>query len=216
MKMKITFSYSLDRDVENFIKSAHSANNKKPTKLQELYIEKFGKDFDSPKVKSFIESYNQENKIDFDVALAKIDAKWRTIRNEFIRRAEDIFGAYPSDIFAYLSTNSRCTYNIDRNYFFVFVESKNTNAIIAHELWHFYTWHCLHVDLIKDGVSSGKYNDIKESLTELLNLECKDLLEGHEDKGYPQHAAMREFIRKTWVKNNDLKHLINQLTKVQT
>lgn len=209
--MKITFSYSLNKDVENFIKSARSVNNKNFTKLQEVYIEKFGKDFDTAKVKSFIESYNKESKIDFDATIAEIDKKWRTIEGEFIRRAENIFGVYPSDILAYLSTNSRCTYNTEQNYFFVFIGSTHTNAIIMHELWHFYTGHRLRADLAKDGISSEKYNDIKESLTELLNLECKDLLEGHEDKGYPQHVAMRESIRKIWAKDKNLDNLITQL-----
>lgn len=210
--MKVYFSYSLDKDVENFIKSAQSVNNKNPTKLQEVYIEKFGKDFDPAKVRSFIESYNQENKIDFDAAVAEIDKNWRTIESEFIRRAENIFGAYPSDILAYLSINSRGTYNTEENYFFVFIGSRNTNAVIMHELWHFYTRHRLHADLVKDGISSEKYNDIKESLTELLNLECNDLLEGHEDMGYPQHAVMRALIREIWTKNKNLDHLITELT----
>ena len=212
--MKIVFSYSLDKDVENFIKSSQSVNNKNLTKFQEAYIKKFGDDYDPIKVKSFIESYNKENKIDFDVVTAEIEKKWQTIENEFIRRAESVFGPYPFDVLVYLSTNSRCTYNISQNYFFVFIGGEHTNAIIMHELWHFYTWNMLHADLVKEGISPEQYNDIKESLTELLNLECKDLLGGHEDRGYPQHAAMRGLIREIWAKDKDIKNLIARLTKI--
>jgi len=209
--MKIAFSYDIGKDAENFIKSAQSANNPKPTKLQEIYIAEQGENLDPAKVKSFLKKYVQENKIDVNMAVSEIDKKWQYVEHEFIRRTENVFGRYPADIHAYLSTNSRCTYNIEQNYFFVFVTSKNPNALIMHELLHFYTWRRLHDELIKKGISSEKYNNIKESLTELLNLEYKDLMEGYEDKGYSQHKKMRELVREIWAQNKDLDHLITEL-----
>src|SRR6266481_5838761 len=179
--MKIAFSYDIDKDAQNFIKSARSINNIKPTKLQELYIIEQGENFDLIKVNAFIEKYVGENKIDLVLTASEIDKNWQRIEQEFVRRTENIFGPYPTDIHAYLSINSRCTYDINQNYFFVFIAGKNTNAIIMHELLHFYTWHRLHSVLIKRGISPEKYNDLKESLTEFLNFEYKDLMEGYED-----------------------------------
>lgn len=79
-----------------------------------------------------------------------------------------------------------------------------------HELFHFYTWQAFHKTL-KKGFSEERYNDIKESLTELFNLEFADLMGGAKDKGYAQHKAMRDKIRAIWTKNKNIKNLVRQL-----
>jgi len=66
----------------------------------------------------------------------------------------------------------------------------DTNRNIAHELLHFYTWYAFSEELEKKGVSKEKYNDVKESLTEVLNTDFSDLLR-EIDTGYPQHHDLR-------------------------
>jgi hypothetical protein len=61
-----------------------------------------------------------------------------------------------------------------------------------HELLHFYTWHTFGKKLLDQGLLKLVYNNIKESLTEILNLEFSDLMGGKLDSGYPQHQAMRQ------------------------
>jgi hypothetical protein len=39
-----------------------------------------------------------------------------------------------------------------------------------HELWHFYTWYGLGVDQ-EERLGKEKYNDLKEALTVLINIE---------------------------------------------
>ena len=73
-----------------------------------------------------------------------------------------------------------------------------------HELLHFYTWYAFHDELMGHGVDEKRYNDIKESLTELLNLEFPDLMAGILDKGYPQHAKTRQKVRELWIATKDL------------
>jgi hypothetical protein len=80
-----------------------------------------------------------------------------------------------------------------------------------HELLHFYTWQVFFEELKRKGLSGLRYNDIKESLTELLNLEFSDLMGGGVDKGYGQHQEMRKKIRDLWPKNKDIKALVNNL-----
>lgn len=79
-----------------------------------------------------------------------------------------------------------------------------------HELWHFYTWQVFGKD--EERIGKEKYNEIKEALTILLNVECKDLLEeGKEDKGYRQHQELRATILQFWNEKKDIRKLWNAL-----
>jgi len=211
--MKILFSYDIDKDVENFILSAKSLNNREPTILQKAYARKCGKLVLPDKVRRFILEHIAENKIDMVSEIAKVSKRWSQIEDKFTKRARTIFKVQnpARKIVVYLTTNSRCTYNMKKNYFFVYIKSKNTNLTIMHELFHFYTWKALSnkVNILK--ISPTEYNDIKESLTELLNLEFHDLLNGAVDKGYPQHRKIRMFIKESWQRNPNLEGLIKDL-----
>jgi len=57
-------------------------------------------------------------------------------------------------------------------------------------LFHFYT----HRKYESLNIERQKFNDIKESLTVLLNTEFKDLMSEAFDNGYPQHQQMRADI----------------------
>ena len=71
-----------------------------------------------------------------------------------------------------------------------------------HELWHFYTWEKFgEREMI--GLGMNKYNDVKEALTILLNLECSDLMNA-KDFGYPQHQNLRKIIADTWLKTKNI------------
>ena len=81
-----------------------------------------------------------------------------------------------------------------------------------HELWHFYTLYGLGTDQ-EEKIGKQKYNDLKESLTVLLNVECKNLLpEGVVDMGYTQHQDLRKKILEYWEKDKNIKNLWNYLS----
>jgi hypothetical protein len=211
--MELHFSYNIDKDVENIMKSTQAVNNRRPTKFQELFMQKHGSDFSFEKVKRFIVERQEVERFRMKEEIATLEEKWRPIETSFIERTEKVFGInYPSPyITAYLTHNERCTYNIDENYFFVKIRSEFSNNIIMHELFHFYTWQAFGRRLLQEGFSKGVYNDIKESLTEILNLEFSDLMNGKIDKGYPQHQTMRAEVRKLWSEQENLANIVNTL-----
>lgn len=208
--LQIHFKYDLEKDVDNFLRGTQSVNNQTPTKLQKLYIEKHGNTYSREMVRTFIETYIKDNQLDLSNLAFSSEKDWRPIEESFISKTEKLFGiAYPIEsITAYLSTNSRCTYNIQDNHFFVFINAKSLNAYVMHELLHFYTWYAFHDELIGQGIDEKQYNDIKESLTELLNLEYIDLMAGVLDEGYPQHAKMRQKVRELWLATKDLRRTV--------
>src|SRR3989344_6795955 len=117
--MHVIFSYNLEKDVENIIKSTKSRNNREYTRFQKLYIEKYGEAFDTKKLRRFVEEHVEGNKIDIEREVNFIRDKWVGAEDPFIKRVETIFGINcpHSTINVYLTNNERCTYNVKDNYF---------------------------------------------------------------------------------------------------
>ena len=207
---QIIFKYDFNKDVDNFIRGTRAKNNSKPTKLQEIYVSRNGTDYDESKVKEFLRTYSNQISFDSEKSIKELQENWKKIESSFLERIEAIFKiSYPvSQIIAYLTINQRCTYNIPENYFFVNFSSKSLNRTIMHELFHFYTWYAFHNDLIVAGINEDQYNDIKESLTVLLNTEFSDLMEASQDDGYPQHVEMRQRVEELWNQSKDLRKVI--------
>jgi hypothetical protein len=184
----VSFKYDLQKDAENFIRGLNSVNSNLPTKLQEEYGAIYGVDFSPDKVTSFLKERVQEKGIHFEGLLQKVNDGWSPIEHTFILRCEEMFGLkLPQDVIGYFSQNQKCTYKWRENYFFLYYEWSPFNKTIMHELLHFYT----HRKYESLGIEAKKFNDIKESLTVLLNTDFADLMEGQEDKGYPRHSKMR-------------------------
>lgn len=215
--MKLHFAYNIDKDIENFINGTRAVNSKKPTKFQIAFSEKYGDNFETEKVKEFITEQDAITGFDANKEIVIVEERWKIAEPIFIECIEKIFGiSYPAPIITvYLTHNERCTYNIEQNYFFVRIGSEFSNNTIMHELLHFYTWHAFGKKLLDEGFSKLAYNDIKESLTELLNLEFSDLMNGKPDTGYPQHQEMRAKIHEMWQAEKDIAAIINMLTVEQ-
>lgn len=215
--MKLRFAYDIEKDIENFIKGTRAVNSKKPTKFQIAFSEKCGDDFEPQKIKAFIEEQDKINGFNAGKEVVAVDERWKIAEPIFIERIEKIFGiSYPAPIITvYLTHNERCTYNIEQNYFFVRIGSEFSNNTLMHELLHFYTWHSFGKKLLDEGLSKLAYNDIKESLTEILNLEFSDLMGGKSDTGYLQHQEMRTKIREMWQVKKDISTLIQRLLPVK-
>lgn len=212
--MKVTFEYVQEKDIwclETYGKRSMNSSNQ--TEVYKKLITQYG---DSPikeEMELFIETYYLENKILIRDIVEQYQKRWDAVSSEYQKRAEQIFGVrLPSDVHAYITINNRCPYSVEENMFFVSVPSYPVKTAM-HELWHFYTWYAFGKEQ-EEVLGKQKYNDIKEALTVLLNVECKDLLpEGVEDKGYLQHVEIREKILAFWDKEKDIKKLWKILTE---
>lgn len=220
--MKLEFSYSLKKDIENYKVASRSINNKQPTKMQALYVSKFGKVFEDQKLERFIADYIDTNKIDMLQETERIRTNWLPIENNFLEKSMSIFGVLDDDrtIHVFLTTDGRCSYNIEQRHFFVSVSRPLSrplqNRTIMHELLHFWTWDAFHEEVESERITKKIYNDIKESLTELLNVEFADLLGEAHDDGYPQHKEIRLIIAKTWAETKNIHRTFEAALKTAT
>lgn len=211
--MKIHFAYEKDKDVWCLLNKGKSSNNSQnPTKQYEQLIARYGEDPTAEDVLAFVDQYVAENEIDIPKSIKAFQEDWESVSSEFQKRAEAIFGtSLPNDVTAYLTINSRCPYNIKDDFFYISLQSNQTRRTIMHELWHFYTWYGLGTGQ-EERLGKQKYNDLKEALTVLLNVECKNLLpERAVDSGYTQHQEIRERILEYWKKDRNIINLWNYL-----
>ncbi len=211
--MNIQATYARHKDIENILKASKARNSTKLTTTQKLYVEKYGEEFDADTVGKFLDWYFTEHEIDISKEVERIRHNWDEIKDVAIQRLNQMFGIdLNNELTAYLTTDSRCTYNTDNDYFFVSYTSTSNppNLIILHELLHFYTNQKYYNVLKQNGMPDEQYNNIKESMTVLLNVVFKDLLGGATDKGYPRHQNMRNWMRDEYTKNPNLDALIEK------
>jgi hypothetical protein len=214
--MKINFQYNKEKDIWCILNKGKSSNNSQsPTKVYEELVSICGNNPTDGDTSVFIDKYISEKNISIRDYVEQYQKDWDVISDEYQKRAEKIFGvSIPEGVTAYLTVNNRCPYHIGSNYFFVRFPSLLTNKTIMHELWHFYTWYGLGPDQ-EEKLGMEKYNDLKESLTVLLNIECGDLLpEGRQDAGYPQHKELREKIVELWSSEKDIHKLWLKLVEI--
>jgi hypothetical protein len=212
--MNLKFEYNLEKDIWCLLNYGKSSNNSfSPTKVYEQLVEGYGENPKEKDVKEFITHYLFDNQIDIDSYIKSYEEDWKIIGEEYQRRAENIFKVkLPKGITVYLTINNRCPYSIEGNYFFVSLPSKFVMKTIMHELWHFYTGYKF--GTWEEKIGKQRYNEIKESLTVLLNVECKDLLpQGVTDIGYPQHRELRKEVLKIWDVERDVEKLLEKLIK---
>lgn len=213
--MDMTFAYDVEKDMRNWRTSFNSSNNPTPSRMHQQYIDRYGLPFEQDKLRSLIDGIIEEKGIVVAEEIKRMEDDWHRIEKEFIRRIEEMFGikSTSSRMTAYLTTDVRCSYNLKENYFFVSIFSKYTNRIIMHELMHFWTWYVFRDYVDSNKIDAARYNDIKESLTVLLNIEFKDLMGDAIDKGYPQHQQMRAAIEKEWLKSKDIRKVFRYLVE---
>jgi hypothetical protein len=203
--MLIHFTYDEDKDVECLITKGGGSNNSpgQKTKTYEALLAYTNEVANIEKVREFVRFHIKDNDLNIEEVKASLQRNWDMISMDFEKRTEKVFGVSIADnITAYLTITGRFPYSIEKKYFYVSAKKSNANATAMHELWHFYTWHKFG-DTINQ-IGPEKFNDIKEALTILLNIEYPDLLNGEIDNGYPQHQELRKLISDTWSKTKDI------------
>lgn len=210
--MLLNFEYLLGKDIENYKIIAGAEYKGGSSKVLEHYKNRFGDNMTDENIERFIKGLVDFNKLDVRQKLLDFQHQWGMVECEALRRLSAVFNVPQpwSRMSVYLTTNDRCGYSLAGQYFFMTVLSHSPVKVILHELLHFYTWHVFRDRLERLG--GKKAYDLKESMTELLNLEFADLIEST-DAGYPQHQALRELARRSWQGEKNIQKLFEDLAQ---
>ena len=212
--MKIIFAYDQEKDIWNLLNYGKGSHNRAvPTVVYEKLVNFSGGEPTESSARDFIPQYLKENDVVLAEYIAAYQKDWNSVANEYLEPAEKIWGfALPQDVTAYLSINNRCPYDIFGGTFYMTVPALHRlRQTVMHELWHFYTWYKFGFEW-EEKLGKAKYNDLKEALTVILNIEFRNLMpEGATDKGYPQHAELREKITEIWNETRDIEAVWNRL-----
>lgn len=210
--MHITFAYSPSKEAETIRAGFSSIYNKTPTPFAKE-AQAAGIDMTSDNdVVDFVCGKIAREHIDVSGIISDFTHAWKPIEAEAEARFRRIFMTDwdPGEVTAYLTFSSRCPYRVELRYYFVSMVRYPRTPIRTslHELTHFYT-HQLIEPLFPPDQSRDKFNEFKEALSVLLNLEFADLIE-IEDRGYPQHQELRRELQKEWQSGADVYTLVQR------
>ena len=221
--VKVEFKIDLLKDAENYYDCANSSNGfgydfskcLKPKILKKIKNKKW--EDVSGYIVGLLGGGYSEHKKDIEKRVRENEKQWNVIGGKYFDRLAKItkHKIYTDKFNCYMTTISRCPYDKDENWYMVnvFSDLKMNLMVGAHELMHLQFHHYFEKDLIKKGkLSPNQFQDLKESLTVLLNLEFSDLIE-KEDVGYPNHQKLRKFISQEWGKQPDFDILIKSCVK---
>lgn len=172
----------------------------KAQKLTEKYLE------EHPKRKSRELIINQ--------GLAGLKNIWSNVEKDFFNILSSITQQpICRDSFkCYFTTGFMCPYSEKENWFMVSVWHSLPYSIttICHELLHLHFLYYYKNYLKKKGLDDGQIEDLKESLTFLLNEpEFKDIILVR-DEGYPRHQKARKQLRKIWQTNKNFSKFLDK------
>ena len=215
---KIIFKIDLEKDARNYYGCAnskpHFGHDFTKSMKQKTLIKLKGKKW--PEIEIDIRELLKRgySKINIKLKLKKIENEWRKIEKIYFKKLERLTKRkiYRREFYCYVTTIGRCPYNKKEHWFMIniFNDIDFVMQIIAHELMHLQFYHYFEKYLRKKQKLSGKqFQDLKEALTVLLNLEFTHIIK-KEDKGYSSHKELREFIVKEWKKEPDFDALLNK------
>ena len=213
----VEFKFDKEKDLQNIWETANSKitygkdfkKNLTPNILDICENKKYDL---SKKQLNRTMNYLHKNKL-ISVMIGSFNEAWEKIEKEYFNRLEKITKCkFPfTKVYAYLTSAGRCSYDPRPkhiSFYFNFFGSVFSGVETAgHELMHIHLHNIGWWKKVEKEIGDTKTHDLKEALTELLNLEFRDLWVV-EDKGYPNHKKLREYISLQWKK----KKTFNKLT----
>lgn len=146
--------------------------------------------------------------------LTALEKSWRKVEKKYFKTLESITQQpiFTTDFTCYITTGFMCPYEEKENYFFssMWHDIPFSITTICHETMHLQFLHYYKNILKKKGMKVSQIEDLKESLTFLLNEpEFKDIILSY-DSGYPSHQKLRSQLQEIWSKDKNFDHLIER------
>jgi len=218
----VQFKFDKERDLKNIWETANSKNDygyvfKKGVTQNILDICE-GEEYERCRNELLKTMSSLYSNLLVDEIVNAMNKSWAIVEKEYFKRLEKITKKkFPfKGVNAYLTTASRCPYNSDSKdpsfYFNFFGSIISEPHTAGHELMHIHLHNSEWWLNVEKELGNKKTHDLKEAMTELLNLEFRDLWI-IDDLGYPNHQELRKFINKEWKKKKDFNLLTDKCIK---
>lgn len=143
---------------------------------------------------------------------------WDSVEDKYFNVLSDITQKpiFTNNFRCYFTTGFMCPYSEKEDFFLVSMWQNLPESIttICHELMHLQFLHYYRNFLEKKGLNNNQIEDIKESLTFLLNEKEFSEIILCEDKGYPKHQKLRKNLQAMWRKRRNFGKLLEEVIKM--
>ncbi|OGY48409.1 MAG: hypothetical protein A3J65_03460 [Candidatus Buchananbacteria bacterium RIFCSPHIGHO2_02_FULL_45_11b] len=223
--LKVKFNYNINKDAWSWVAIAKDKNlwglnwKNEIAYIPKELLSKILKSSFSRAVK-ITENYIENNpKRTYKEILIKseIDSlkkTWGTIEEKYFKILAVITQKpiFSENFGCFLTTGFMCPYNQKDNWFMISVWHSLPFSIttICHEIMHLQFLHDYKNYLEKKGLKNNQIEDLKESLTFLLNEPEFEEIILSEDIGYPEHIKLRKKLKSIWLKDKNFQNLIDR------
>ena len=210
----INFYYSIDKDAENWIDRIFNQENITFIPQKDI-IDKYPKNLldkvqavnNYEEAKQIVTNFLKNDAINSNKAfvieeeLKALKSSWKARENHFFVALEKILEKpiYTENFSGYLTTFFKCPYSEKENWFMINFWSSLPEQIttIAHEILHLQFLH-QYRPILEKSLDEEKIQNLKEALTFLLNEREFNGVLLKQDKGYENHAILRENLKNLW------------------
>lgn len=159
------------------------------------------------------------------IFLLNLEANKKMLEFYFSRQGDKLFQVlarvtgqpiYTEKFWATFTTMYSCPYNPEKDWFMVSANAPLARqvATACHEILHLQLIHYYLDYCLAQGLNKKQFEDLKESLTFLLNEPVFKNFYLAYDSGYPNHVRQRRQLQRVWEKEKNFLKLLNAGIKI--
>lgn len=223
--IKVNFDYNLKKDAWSWVLIAKNRDmwglnwRNQIAQIPDELLEKIEK-LSFSDAQKIVEDYIEKNpKKEYKnrvmySEMQALEKSWRVVEKRYFEILSRITqkSIFKNKFSCYFTTGFVCPYNEKGNWFMVSMWHSVPFSIttICHEIMHLQFLYYYKNYLKKRGLNNDQIEDIKESLTFLLNEQEFDIIILSQDNGYPKHETLRKKLKNIWLENKDFQNLLDE------
>jgi len=154
-----------------------------------------------------------KNKV-IKLEMQALEKSWRTVEKNYFEILSIITKQpiFTEKFSCYFTTGLMCPYSEKESWFMVSMWHSTPFSIttICHEIMHLQFLFYYKNYLKKRGLKKDQMENLKESMTFLLNEPEFENIILSQDEGYPEHQELRKKLRNIWSKNKNFQNLLDE------
>lgn len=226
---KVKFDYNLNKDAWSWVLIAKDKDTwglnwrDQIAQIPDELLEKIEKASFSRAQKIVEEYIKKDSKREYKnrvmhSEMQALERSWRTIEKKYFELLSKTTNkpVFTKKFTSYFTTGLMCPYDEKEMWFMVSMWHSIPFSIttICHEIMHLQFLYYYKKYLKKANLKKEQIENLKESLTFLLNEpEFKEIILC-QDGGYPEHEELRKKLKSIWLKNKDFKKLIDEAISI--